>query len=215
MHALRVLAGVGFAIVALGLASSPARAAQWLDGRIELHGALEAQFRSINHDFRHEWDLSQWRNSLELELEVRLLEEPPAFFPWLDDASLFVRTEVSYDCVWRRGCGMFPSVDAYGNRANGIPSKYRDGKRNGFVGDDPALNVTFLHGSVAAVTRRSARAPFDPPSTLRRQPTTRGADRHLREGPHSGALLRGASDRDPYGRVLACDCVNPSGAVAP
>jgi len=140
MFTLRVLAGVGFTIVGLGLASPPARAAQWLDGRIELHGALEAQFRSINHDFRHEWDLSQWRNSLELELEVRLLEEPPALLPWIDDASFFVRTEVSYDCVWRRGCGMFPSVDAYGNRAKGIPSKYRDGKRNGFVGDDPALN---------------------------------------------------------------------------
>jgi len=125
-------------VLASGIGS--ARAAEWLDGRVELHGALEAHFRTINNDFRHEWDLSQWRNVLGLEFEAQLLDEPPRWLPFLDDASLFVRTEVSYDCVWRRGCGVLPFADAYGNRARNIPSYYRTGKRNGFSGDDPAVN---------------------------------------------------------------------------
>ena len=129
-----------WALVAALALPGPARAAEWLDGRVELHGSLEMHFRTLNNDFRHEWDLSQWRNVLGLELEIGLVDAPPRFLPWLDDASLFIRTQVSYDCVWRRGCWMFPSADTYGNRAKGIPSYYRTGKRNGFVGDDPALN---------------------------------------------------------------------------
>ena len=132
--------GRGFGVLSLGaslLASFPSGAIELADGRVEIHGAYEMQFRTLNQDFRHEWDLSQWKHILQLEAEVTLFDEPISIF---DDASVFFRIEASYDCVWRRGCGVFPSADTYGDRAKGIPSRYRDGKRNGFVGDDPLLN---------------------------------------------------------------------------
>jgi hypothetical protein len=172
----------------------PARAAEWLDGRLELHGSAEVHFRTLNNDFRHEWDLAQWRNVLGLELEADLVQAPPSFFPWLDDASLFIRTQVSYDCVWNRGCWMLPSADTYGNRAKGIPSYYRDGKRNGFVGDDPALNpvnppepyhLTPSLGAIADASDLAAGAPgkFLDAATTRRERTDR---------------LIGISDTPPY-----------------
>jgi hypothetical protein len=176
----------GFVVAMVGALGTalPAGAAEWFDGRLEMHGALEFHFRTINNDFRHEWDLSQWRNQLDLEFEARLIEEPLDFLPWLDDATFFARTSVSYDCVWRRGCGMLSSADAYGNRAKGIPSYYRTGKRNGFVGDDPALNPvnpqTPYHstpplGVIADATDLAAGAPgkFLDSATTRRERTSR------------------------------------------
>ena len=136
----RGLLAFGASLALLLGVAGPARSAEFLDGRIELYGSVESHFRVLNHDFRHEWDLSQWRNVLALELESMIIEAPPEHFPFIDDLSIFIRAEASYDCVWRRGCGMFPTADAYGNRAKGIPSRYRDAKRSGFAGDDPNLN---------------------------------------------------------------------------
>ena len=35
--------------------------------------------------------------------------------------NFYVRAEVRYDCVWTRACGMFPTVNTYGDRAKQLP----------------------------------------------------------------------------------------------
>jgi hypothetical protein len=127
----RRLAGLGCALLVAWAA--PARAIEWADGRFELHGYYELQVRGIARDFQKndDWDLTQLAHVLNLELEANLLPEGVTL---LDEATLFTRVEVRYDCVWSHGCGLFPSANAFGNGAKKLPRRLNDGRRDGFVG---------------------------------------------------------------------------------
>jgi hypothetical protein len=103
------------------------------EGRARLHGFYELQVRGIarNFDASDNWDVTQVAHVLNLELEASLLEDG-----WgsLDLATLFVRVEIRYDCVWTRVCNVFPSANAYGDHAKRLPKRLNDGRRDGFAG---------------------------------------------------------------------------------
>ncbi len=105
---------------ALAGAATDASAVTALDGRLEAHGYFEEQIRGISNNFNENLDLTQWYSILDLELEANLL--PDGFGP-ISGLSAFVRLEARYDCVWTRACGLFPSADVFGDRANKLPPR--------------------------------------------------------------------------------------------
>jgi hypothetical protein len=125
------------ALVAALLGPDASRAIDLLDGRVQIHGFVEEQIRLLDPNLDTQVDLAMWRTVLRIETEVDLA---PKGFLFFDSASFFSRIEVSYDCVWTHACGLFPSANAYGDRTGLVPSYYMTGHRNGFVGDDPAVN---------------------------------------------------------------------------
>ena len=120
----------GLALLAL-LAPSPAGAFEFFDGRLQVHGFYESQLRAIarNYDSSDDWDLTQWAQVLNIEVEADIA--PDGWGPF-DLISAFGRVEARYDCVWTRGCGMFSSADTYGNRAARLPGRLGDGERAGY-----------------------------------------------------------------------------------
>ena len=114
--------GAASALCALALTGAPtdAKAVSALDGRLEAHGFFEEQIRGISSNFDENLDLTQWYTILNLELEANLL--PDGFGP-VSGLSAFVRLEARYDCVWTRACGLFPSADAFGDRAHKLPPR--------------------------------------------------------------------------------------------
>jgi hypothetical protein len=128
---------LGLAGLVLASFAPASRALDLEDGRIQIHGYVETQLRTLNPNLNTQWDLSQWRNILRIETEIDLA---PKGFLFFDAASFYTRIVVSYDCVWTHACGLFPSASAYGDRTNLVPSYYMTGKRNGWVGDEQAVN---------------------------------------------------------------------------
>jgi hypothetical protein len=123
---------VVFAAVFVALfAPRGTRAAEIGGMEAELHGYYELQLRAIARDldFSDDIDLTQWYNVLNLEAEFDFA--PDGFGPF-DVVQGFLRVEVRYDCVWTRGCGIFSSADAYGDRARKLPKRLNDGRRAGF-----------------------------------------------------------------------------------
>ncbi|MEN8184790.1 MAG: DUF1302 family protein, partial [Myxococcota bacterium] len=108
-----------------------ALAFEFFDGRIQVHGFYETQIRAIARDFdaSDDWDLTQWANILNIEMEADIA--PDGWGPF-DLLSAFGRVEARYDCVWTRGCGMLSSADTYGDRAKRLPGRVGDGGRAGF-----------------------------------------------------------------------------------
>jgi hypothetical protein len=122
---------VTLACLALSLVPQRASAFEVLDGRVSLHGFYEAQLRGISDDFSGDLDLTQWYNVLDLELEADIMEDP---IGPIDMVTGFARVEVRYDCVWTHGCGMFRSVNTYGDNAKHLPERYSGAKRTGLIG---------------------------------------------------------------------------------
>jgi hypothetical protein len=121
-------------LLGAALCAAPVRAVSLGDGRVEVHGYYEAQIRSIARDFdpKDGWDLTQWWNILNLEIEANVA--PDGWGPF-DVISLFSRIEVRYDCVWTSACGLFPSVDAYAYSPYGkLPKRLMDARRTGYQG---------------------------------------------------------------------------------
>jgi len=120
------------ALAVLAVLASPAAAIEFWEGRFSIHGYYETQIRSIVRDysFDDDWDLTQWYHILNLEMEAEIA--PDGFGPF-DLISAFGRVEVRYDCVWNRGCGIFSSADAYGDRANRLPKRVLNGRRSGYT----------------------------------------------------------------------------------
>src|SRR5262245_33053826 len=121
-------------LAAFGLvASRPAAALEFADGRFEVHGYYEAQIRSIARDFdiSDGWDLTQWWNVLALEFEWAVA--PDGIGPF-DTVDVFARVEVRYDCVWTRACSLFDSANAYGPHIGRLPKRLSDGRRSGWSG---------------------------------------------------------------------------------
>ncbi len=120
------------AVLGVGLLlSSSAAALEAFDGRLQAHGFAEMQIRALDEKFEQQLDLAQWYNVLNVELEFDIL--PDGWGP-IDLLSAYVRVEGRYDCVYKRGCGMFSSADAYGDRAHRVPDRLADGEASDFGG---------------------------------------------------------------------------------
>jgi hypothetical protein len=117
-------------VVAL-LLSGNALAYEAFDGRIQAHGFAEAQIRTLDEKFSQQLDLAQWYNVLNLEFEFDIL--PDGWGP-IDLLGAYVRVEARYDCVWERGCGMFRSVNTYGDDAQRLPDRLSDGEVEDYGG---------------------------------------------------------------------------------
>jgi hypothetical protein len=118
---------------ALLSAARPARGFEFFDGKIEIHGYVEAQLRGIakNFDADDGWDLSQWYNVLGVETDLNVF--PDGIGPF-DLVSGFVRLEARYDCIWSQGCGMFHGVNAWGDAARKFPTRNTGARKTGFTG---------------------------------------------------------------------------------
>jgi hypothetical protein len=104
------------------------------DGRIQAHGFVETQIRGLSEGYGlddEELDLAQWYNILNIELEFDIL--PDGWGP-IDLMSAYVRVEGRYDCIYTHGCGMFPSVNTYGNDVDRLPKRLRDARDPDYTG---------------------------------------------------------------------------------
>jgi len=122
------------ALAAATLTSAvPARGIEFFEGRVQVHGSTEMQIRGLASHYSSDdgWDLTQWYNIANLELEF---DAAPNGFGPFDSIGAYVRGEARYDCIWKRGCGMFRSVDLVGNRAQRLPRRMSSARRDGFIG---------------------------------------------------------------------------------
>ena len=126
----RALGVAATVLVVTGLAGR-STAIEFFEGNLEIHGFYEAQVRTIARDYRASdgFDLTQWYHILNIEAEADFA--PDGIGPF-DVFQGFMRVEVRYDCVWTRGCGIFSSADAFGDRAKRLPKRLSDGRRAGY-----------------------------------------------------------------------------------
>ncbi len=117
-------------IAALAIAA-PAQAFEAWDGRFQAHGFFETQLRVISGNYNEDWDLTQWYNILNIELELSLIEDKAGPFDLL---SAFARVEARYDCVWTRACGVASSADTYGNRSRRLPWRLANAEEPDYSG---------------------------------------------------------------------------------
>ena len=133
------------ALALSGLLVSSAGALEFAEGRVQIHGFGEEQVRALDRSFKEELDLAQWYNVLNVEMEFDIA--PDGFGP-VDLLEAFVRVEARYDCIWSRGCGMFPSVNTYGDRAKRLPKRLRSAEDRDFAGAIEAYLVTLRAADV-------------------------------------------------------------------
>jgi len=135
----------GLLLVALLWVAPRAGAVEALDGRIQLHGFYENQTRVISRNFdgNDDWDLTQWYQVLNLELEFDIA--PNGWGPF-DVLSAYARVEGRFDCVWDRACHIFPSVNTYGDRTEHLPKRLSDSRRTGFTGHQFTGHLRKRHG---------------------------------------------------------------------
>ncbi|RIL00796.1 MAG: hypothetical protein DCC71_18630 [Proteobacteria bacterium] len=157
--------------------ASSASALDFFDGRLSVHGSFEEQVRALARDMsaNDDWDLAQWYHVLSLELEYTAVD---AGWGPFDLLSFFGRVEARYDCVWTRGCGMFPSVNWIGNRVEHLPLRMVDAEDSGFTGNtltgptgkyagrklagfvDPRTESVGAPRTAARLVRDNARSPL-------------------------------------------------------
>ncbi len=157
--------GLVLCVAPLLLAGSRAQAFEAFNGRLQANGFFESQFRALNADFSEQWDVSQWWMIFNLELELDLVQDTVG--P-IDLMSAYVRAEVRYDCIYSRGCGMFRSMDLYGDRSKSLPRRLLNSNRvrqSGRirVANDPELPDQYLNFVEGRGTNRDPLAgPNDP-----------------------------------------------------
>ncbi|MDJ0787217.1 MAG: hypothetical protein QNK05_10460 [Myxococcota bacterium] len=158
-------AWIALALVAW-IAPTSARAFEFFDGRLAVHGFYEFQLRSIARNFDPDdgFDVTQMANILNLEIEADLA--PDGFGPF-DLVTVFSRIEVRYDCVWSGGCGTFPSIETFGNDIRRLPKRLEDGRRLGHIGAVPDGDIRYFRGEPGEEFRwifrgkpRGSRKPF-------------------------------------------------------
>lgn len=149
---LLVLVAAVIELIALGLAPARSEALEFFDGRLQVHGFGEMQIRVLDESYNDNLDLAQWYNVLSLEVEMDLL--PNGWGP-IDQLQAYVRVEGRYDCVWKRGCGMFRTANTYGDRTRRLPDRLSDGMTEDYAGvlsvgpathDNPHNNVQNFNG---------------------------------------------------------------------
>jgi hypothetical protein len=114
-------------VLALGLLAAGARAAsafEAFEGRFQAHGFFEVRLAAVNDDMSDDNDLVQWLNVFNLELEFDLAPNGWGPFTLLQ---VYSKILVQYDCVYTRACGLSPSANIVGNRANKMPGRLHEG----------------------------------------------------------------------------------------
>ncbi|MCS5636700.1 MAG: hypothetical protein NZ990_09300, partial [Myxococcota bacterium] len=142
-RARRVGSVLGVALMALlgSFGANRAQAFEAIDGRFEAHGYFEMQLRTMSRNYGDQWDLTQWYNVFNLELELDLVQDTHGI---LDLLEAYVRIEARYDCIYTRGCGMLQGVDVYGNESRRLPERLMAGNEYThagtiFISDDGSL----------------------------------------------------------------------------
>jgi Protein of unknown function (DUF1302) len=125
--------GIALVLVVLGLLAQPARAIEFWDGRIQVHGFYETRMSFGYEDFNANKgiDLYSWLHVLNIEIESEIA--PDGWGPF-DMVAAYARVEVKYDCVWSHACGIFPQADAFGNNPGNLPDRVQNGERLGLSG---------------------------------------------------------------------------------
>jgi hypothetical protein len=110
----------------------PAAAIDFWDDRLELHGFYETRLSFGMEDFdpSKSTDMYGWLHVLDLEGEADIA--PNGWGPF-DMVSAFARVEVKYDCVWNHACGVFESVNAFGNHPRKLPHRVQNARRQGIA----------------------------------------------------------------------------------
>ena len=125
------LALVAFSGAATLLAPGRVAAFEFFDGKLSVHGFFESQLRAINADFSEQFDVTQWYQILNIETELDILDDTMGI---LDLMSAYLRVEVRFDCIYSRGCGMFRSMNAYGDRSKSLPRRLNNAVRRFGIG---------------------------------------------------------------------------------
>ena len=132
---------VGWMLVVAGLwiAANPARAIEFWDERVQIHGFYETRmsFGWEDFDASNEIDMYGWLHVLNIETEVEIA--PDGWGPF-DMVAAFARVEVKYDCVWNHACGTLPSVDAFGNSPKNLPHRAQTGNRTASAGSQTTFD---------------------------------------------------------------------------
>ncbi|HYB11953.1 MAG TPA: DUF1302 family protein, partial [Myxococcota bacterium] len=133
-------------VLGLALAWTPsARAIDFLDGQVQVHGYVETQVRGISRNFNEQFDMSQWVNVLRIDTDANLIQNP---IGPLDSLRAYMRIQFRYDCVYTRACGLAPNVDVYGNRSNNLPNRLSNAQTQTFTGSIPVtVPVPALFGT--------------------------------------------------------------------
>jgi hypothetical protein len=122
--------------LALAVAGEPAaRAIDFLEGDVQVHGYIEQQVRGINRNWNEQLDLTQMATVLRVDIDANLIKNPIGF---LESMRAYTRFEARYDCVYTRACGLFPSANVYGNRSAQLPDRLANGEFGNFTGVIPA-----------------------------------------------------------------------------
>ena len=104
-------------VIALGLMALPGqvKAFEAFDGRLQAHGFFESQLRFINADFGEQWDMTQWYQVFNLELELDIA--PDGFGPLISCRPTFAPKSVSTASTsMAAACGRInPSATTRGN----------------------------------------------------------------------------------------------------
>ena len=118
---LRIAETLAVALLALVFQAPGVGAFEALDGRLQVHGFYAMQLRGMSADWKDQFDMTQWYNVLNLEIELDLA--PDGFEPFLDLASSYVRAEVRFDCIYYNGCEVVRPMHTYGNDSRNLPGR--------------------------------------------------------------------------------------------
>jgi hypothetical protein len=112
------------------LGPRPARALEFFDERVEVHGFYETRMAFGMEDWTPSKgvDMYSWLHVLNVEIEAEIA--PDGWGPF-DLVSAFTRVEVKYDCVWNHACGLLDSVNVFGNRPKELPHRLMNARRQG------------------------------------------------------------------------------------
>jgi len=126
--------GVGALLAVLvALAAGPARAFEFWDGRLQIHGAMAQETRTLSDGYRlqnNNWFVSSVKTKLSIEIEADLF--PDGIGPF-DIVEGFARFEVSYDCIWESACDA-GNNRYFGDGARHWPAHLANGKTRGVTG---------------------------------------------------------------------------------
>lgn len=114
------------------IVAKTAEAVEFFDGRLQVHGYGESQFRMLSDGYHLDrFYVSQWANIFNVEIEADIA--PNGFGPF-NLVQGYSRIEVRYECVWTRLCGTSRSVDFFGDRGVRAPKNFTDGRTSGVTG---------------------------------------------------------------------------------
>jgi len=142
---LAIVASLLVSLTTLSGGPESARAFEYWDGRIQVHGFYEKQLRTLSNDFSFadDIDVAQWWNVLNVEIEAELLPFGAGPITYM---SAFARVEARFDCVWSNLCSIGNGAPAWGDRAEHLPKRLASGRKDGFSGAIADGDIRPLHG---------------------------------------------------------------------